>query len=473
MTTTPSAGFYLFASPSKTPEDSPSTVFYEVEGEPLAQSLCHLFTREYSDADGIPTFHCKAVSLVSVEERVLLNEALAWLSVYDEPDTGAYDALPPKHTLFLAQCAVRARTFEESLRRESDSGNQDRPTGSSDAAQASPPNVGDLPAMSAEERRNSGLNVLMLLAQAYYKILESTFSTASWFTALDLRLNHSYLWTITNITNLLKNHEGLEDFPIPFEPVFSNLYPSNIRDVDWEDMVAPDAEQFLGTVQQYVYSKGAYNPKEGSLGWGFVELFRVGVNDAIKGAEDYEERMRRQTDAFKKRIRQPSKQTISQTGDTLSADNTFISARDTVFISYSHKDTKHLKELRTHLKPLERAGRVSPWSDTQIAPSSKWFDEINAALARTSVALMLVSSDFLNSDFIDEHELGPLLKEAEAGGVKILWVLIRDCLYRETPLAQYQAVLPPDQPVAKMRAPERDTAWRKVCEAIKQAANQP
>ena len=85
---------------------------------------------------------------------------------------------------------------------------------------------------------------------------------------------------------------------------------------------------------------------------------------------------------------------------------------------------------------------------------------------------MLVSSSFLASDFIHEHELGPLLKEAEVGGVKILWVLIRDCLYQETPLAHYQAVLPPDQPVAKMRMPERDTAWRKVCEAIKQAANQ-
>ena len=110
--------------------------------------------------------------------------------------------------------------------------------------------------MPADERRNSGLIILMMLAQAYYKILECTFSNESWFTALDLRLNHSYLWTITNITNLLKNHEGLEDFPAPFKPVFSSLYPSNIRDVDWEDMVAPDAEQFLSAVQQDVDSKG-------------------------------------------------------------------------------------------------------------------------------------------------------------------------------------------------------------------------
>ena len=327
--------------------------------------------------------------------------------------------------------------------------------------------------MPADERRNSGLIILMMLAQAYYKILECTFSNESWFTALDLRLNHSYLWTITNITNLLKNHEGLEDFPAPFKPVFSSLYPSNIRDVDWEDMVAPDAEQFLSAVQQYVYSKGAHDPKEGTLEWGFVELFRAGVDDAIKSAVDYAKRMRQHTDTYRKRIGRPTDQANPSTINTETNDDTPITKRENVFISYSHQDKKFLDDLQTHLKPYLRTGAITAWSDKQIEPSSKWLDKIKAALANTSVAVMLVSSDFLASDFIHEHELGPLLKEAEAGGVKILWVLIRDCSYQETPLRDYQAVVsPPDKAFAKMRVPERDTAWRKVCEAIKQAANQ-
>jgi hypothetical protein len=270
----------------------------------------------------------------------------------------------------------------------------------------------------------------------------------------------------------LKNHDDLKDFPVPFEPVFSDLYPSTIRDVDWEDMVAPYAEGFLSSVQQYVYSKGAYDPKEGSSAWVFVEFVRIGVNDAIKSAEEYQERMRLHTDAFTKRLRQPT-QTHPQASNPETKHDTPITKSDNVFISYSHKDKKFLDDFLAHLKPLERSGRVSSWSDKQIAPNSKWFDEIKAALARTSAAVMLVSSDFLASDFIHENELGPLLKEAEVGGVKILWVLIRDCLYQETPLAHYQAVLPPAQPVAKMRAPERDTAWRKVCEAIKRTSSQP
>jgi hypothetical protein len=144
------------------------------------------------------------------------------------------------------------------------------------------------------------------------------------------------------------------------------------------------------------------------------------------------------------------------------------SARDTVFISYSHKDKKFLDELLTHLKPLVRAERVSIWSDKQIQPGAKWFDEIMLALASTKVAVMLVTRDFLASDFIHEHELGPLLKKAQQGGVRVLWVLVRACAYKETPLKDYQALISPDKPLAEMKA-ERDSAWVKVCEAIKAA----
>ena len=144
--------------------------------------------------------------------------------------------------------------------------------------------------------------------------------------------------------------------------------------------------------------------------------------------------------------------------------------RGQAFISYSHEDERFLNELRTHLKPYLRKDALTAWSDKQIKPGAVWFDKIKAALAKTSVAVMLVSPDFLASDFIHEHELGPLLGNAAAGGVKILWVLIRDCSWRETPLKDYQSVLPPEKPLAGMSKAKRDTAWRKVCEAIKHLA---
>lgn len=146
-------------------------------------------------------------------------------------------------------------------------------------------------------------------------------------------------------------------------------------------------------------------------------------------------------------------------------------ACNAVFISYSHKDIEFLKQLREHIVPLERAGLVSSWSDQEIAPGSQWFDEIKAALARTKVAVMLVTASFLASEFIHQHELGPLLLEAEAGGICILWVPVRACGWKATPIKKFQAVLSPDRPLAAMTAPKRDEAWVKVCEQIEEALN--
>ena len=143
--------------------------------------------------------------------------------------------------------------------------------------------------------------------------------------------------------------------------------------------------------------------------------------------------------------------------------------RDQVFISYSHRDDQYFEELQTQLKPYLRTGVITAWTDQQIAPGSEWFGEIKDALDKTVAAVMLVSPAFLASDFIHEHELGPLLKEAEAGGVKILWVLIRDCSYEETPLNKYQAVAPVNKAFALMSEAERDTAWKKVCHRIMKA----
>src|SRR5271166_6422290 len=137
--------------------------------------------------------------------------------------------------------------------------------------------------------------------------------------------------------------------------------------------------------------------------------------------------------------------------------------QDQVFISYSHKDERWRDELNKHLKPYLRGSSIVNWSDQQIAPGSEWFKEIQSALANSKVAVLLVSPDFIASDFIHEHELGPLLKEAEQGGVRILWVPVYDSSYKRTALKNYQAVLSPDKPLAGMTKARRDKEWVRIC----------
>jgi TPR repeat protein len=145
------------------------------------------------------------------------------------------------------------------------------------------------------------------------------------------------------------------------------------------------------------------------------------------------------------------------------------STRDRVFISYSHKDRDWLEKLQIVLKPLIRKGIISIWDDTQIQAGDQWRNQIAEALGNARVAVLLVSPDFLASDFIADHELPPMLRAAQDQGLRILWVLIRDCLFSETEIADYQAAHDLIRPLAMLTSAEVDTALVGIAKKIKAA----
>jgi hypothetical protein len=111
-------GFYLFVSPNAVLDES--SVFYEVKGRSLAEALCRLFTREYADANGCPVFHYREAADIGVEAQILFDETLDWLGNYDDPDPGIYDPQPSREMFLLAQYGVRARKWEELLRKRTE-----------------------------------------------------------------------------------------------------------------------------------------------------------------------------------------------------------------------------------------------------------------------------------------------------------------------------------------------------------------
>ena len=101
-----------------------------------------------------------------------------------------------------------------------------------------------------------------------------------------------------------------------------------------------------------------------------------------------------------------------------------------IFISYSHKDEDWKDRLHTQLAVLELEGYLSTWDDRKIKPGKDWLPEIKSALNQADVAIMLISADFLTSEFIRTKEIPTLLERREREGVWVIPLIVRPCRWQ-------------------------------------------
>jgi hypothetical protein len=138
-----------------------------------------------------------------------------------------------------------------------------------------------------------------------------------------------------------------------------------------------------------------------------------------------------------------------------------------VFVSYSHRNAAALERLLTHLRPVVRDHEIDVWDDTRIRAGDVWRAEIDRALAGVDVAVLLVSADFLASDFIQEIELPSILDAWERRGVKVYWVLLSHCNHERYPsLGRLQAVNPGLKPLGAMNKDQREEVWSNLARAV-------
>lgn len=141
-----------------------------------------------------------------------------------------------------------------------------------------------------------------------------------------------------------------------------------------------------------------------------------------------------------------------------SATGKSVHLRDKVFVSYSPSDQSFLTEIKKHFKPFEK--QINFWDNSKILPGQNWKEEIQEAINQTKVIILLLSADFLATDFIVSKELPALLKAAENDGAVVLSVILRPCLYEVIEgLDQYQTMNPGNTPLLKMDEMQREELY--------------
>ena len=140
-----------------------------------------------------------------------------------------------------------------------------------------------------------------------------------------------------------------------------------------------------------------------------------------------------------------------------------------VFVCYSHPNGKARDKFRTMFSPLRQYGSYMDFSDQEIEAGDLWKKAILAFLEKATVAVLLVTAEFFDSEFIREVELPYLLKKHREGSLTIVWVPVSPSLHEETPLGPLQAALPPGKTIKEMPKDKRDPAWKTVCQQVKDA----
>ncbi|KAM3113490.1 TIR domain-containing protein [Phormidesmis sp. 146-33] len=137
-----------------------------------------------------------------------------------------------------------------------------------------------------------------------------------------------------------------------------------------------------------------------------------------------------------------------------------------LFFSYSHRDEDLMKELVKHLSILKRQGIIQNWHDRQITAGSEWAGQIDEHLNAAHVILLLISPDFLASDYCYDIELTRAMERHESGTACVIPVILRPVDWQSAPFGKLQAVPKNARPVALWA--NQDEAFQDIARSIRQ-----
>ena len=139
-----------------------------------------------------------------------------------------------------------------------------------------------------------------------------------------------------------------------------------------------------------------------------------------------------------------------------------------IFFCYARKDQALLNDLKTHLTLITRSGLINMWHDANISPGAEWEKEIDKHLNTAQIILLLVSPDFMASEYCYSKEMMRAMERHERGEARVIPILLRPVDWKGAPFGKLQ-VLPTDaQPITKWQ--NRDDAFLDIATEIKKVA---
>lgn len=139
----------------------------------------------------------------------------------------------------------------------------------------------------------------------------------------------------------------------------------------------------------------------------------------------------------------------------------------TLFFSYSHVDENLRDQLEIHLSALQRQGLISTWHDRRITGGTEFDTAIDEYLDAADIILLLVSPDFIASDYCYEREMNRALQRHSSGKARVIPVILRPCDWHDLPFGKLLATPTDGRAITKW--PNMDEAFLKVVNSIKGA----
>jgi hypothetical protein len=141
-----------------------------------------------------------------------------------------------------------------------------------------------------------------------------------------------------------------------------------------------------------------------------------------------------------------------------------------LFFAYAQKDERFASELEKHLFALRHQRMISMWSARQVVAGSVREEAVQQYLLAADIILVLLSADFLASDYAYSQEMMQALRRHHIGEAIVIPIILRSCSWENTPFAKLQALPPGALPIALWA--DRDAAFYSIVQAIESVYDQ-